>query len=161
MKEKNEKINVSTATTLKKRKWLNMIKNLIGQEIAIVQEPSPSTTSSTKPPGKSTMRRKRRLNAKYREVSRTEAVQKHPSVVSLRQQISSERKAREATEHESEQLKGQLVAFQQTEYKLQKMKDIQTQIGKLCGVVGQLTMNNAELQQKIDTYQKEIENYGA
>merc|ERR1712137_1520632 len=88
---------------------------------------------------------------KLKKIMKTDAVQNHPSVVALRQQIAAERKMREKAEEFSEELKRLLQVSESKESKQQRASDLQVRIGQLCGVVGQLSTANANLQQKLVT----------
>lgn len=63
---------------------------------------------------------------------------------------------REKAEEFSEELKRLLQASQNKESKQLRASELQVRIGQLCGVVGQLSTDNAQLQQKLAYYQKEF-----
>lgn len=159
---KDEKLIITGATALKKRKWLKGLDGLIAknsgpqddisrESVAQIKAVKPVSITPT-----ATTKKKKKSKAKLSEVTKSDAVQNHPSIVALRQQIAQERKMREKAEEFSEELKRLLQASQNKESKQLRASELQVRIGQLCGVVGQLSTDNAQLQQKLAYYQKEF-----
>eukprot|EP00339_Tiarina_fusa_P003038 CAMPEP_0117035226 /NCGR_PEP_ID=MMETSP0472-20121206/25032_1 /TAXON_ID=693140 ORGANISM="Tiarina fusus, Strain LIS" /NCGR_SAMPLE_ID=MMETSP0472 /ASSEMBLY_ACC=CAM_ASM_000603 /LENGTH=304 /DNA_ID=CAMNT_0004744635 /DNA_START=377 /DNA_END=1288 /DNA_ORIENTATION=+ len=158
---KEPKLIITSSTALKKRKWLRSLESHIAQNSGPQDEAireSVAQIKAVKPPAQTSAppKRKKKSKSKVNQIMRTEAVQNHPSVVALRQQIAQERKMREKAEEFSEELKRLLLASESKESKQQRASDLQVRIGQLCGVVGQLSTANAGLQQKLAFYQKEF-----
>lgn len=152
---------ITSATALKKRKWLKALDNLIAknsgpQDDAVRESVAQIKAVKPVPVTPSTTKRKKKSKSKLAEVMKSDAVQNHPSIVALRNQIAQERKLREKAEEFSEELKRLLQASQNKESKQQRVTELQMRIGQLCGIVGQLSTSNADLQQKLTFYQKEF-----
>ena len=158
---KDPKLIITFPTALKKKKWMKALDNFIKQNSGSTNEAKRESVAQIKavvaPSVPASKPKKKSKTATARkETLKSDAVQNNPKIIALRQQIAKERKLREEAENYSEKLKQSLLSYQNNESKQQQVMEMQSKIGKLCGVVGNLTGANAELQQKLEFYEKEI-----
>ena len=158
-----DRIILTFPTQLNKRKWLRPLTTFIEENASAPEESKRESVAQMKAvqnvtvPPRPERRKKKRVGPSSATIRGSETVQNNPEVQELRQLIAEARKGREEAEATSERLKHELQLAGNKESKQQRASGLQGRIGSLCGVVGSLSSQNANLQQKIFSYSQEIQ----